>query len=337
MPITAIHSYLVHPSKGAAKAGDDQPQIGGTEVTHGRLLTMLRRVYDGATEDCDTEIAFNHNDAGKQQNDCRDALIAYIRQPSLDSGRVIAQMLQNVTDRRSGYGLLFLTVGKESHDHKLLVSRFPAQEGVYAEENKQNLTVEFLERIFMKDAYAYKAALYRGSSMTSHFWDGAAIDRQMDSSANYWVRDFLKSELRVTAAAGTQRLAKALRDAMKDGNTDIRDEIASACKLAAKLGSESTSIRALANRFNLSEEAQELIQNKLKNPASFTERFSFSREEFQKYLKFRSVELDNGGVMTADAVHFDRIFRGESIDGKDGEIRFTTEGKVVSQKLKKTI
>jgi hypothetical protein len=81
-----------------------------------------------------------------------------LRHTTLVRGRRIAARLQNVTTHRSGLGLLFLITGTEGLESKIIISRFPADEGILAEANREALTVEFLERIFVKNARAYKAA-----------------------------------------------------------------------------------------------------------------------------------------------------------------------------------
>ncbi len=147
MPIEQIHSFLIHPSKHA----EEQPEISGTQLPHnGPLYNMLGRLFDRAMLECDIEIVFRPNDEGHQQNDCRDLLVAYAREPTLQSGRSLANRLQEVTTHRSGLGLLFLMKGEINGTHILVISRFPADQGVIAQEQAQNLTVEFIERVFMK-------------------------------------------------------------------------------------------------------------------------------------------------------------------------------------------
>jgi hypothetical protein len=50
---------------------------------------------------------------------------------------------------------------------------------------------------------------------------------------------------------------------------------------------------------------------------------------------YRSVELNNGGMLTAQSTDFDKIFQRELIDPKVQKVRFSTEGRVVSEKLRK--
>ncbi|HEX7047423.1 MAG TPA: hypothetical protein VF275_07615 [Gammaproteobacteria bacterium] len=338
MPIEHIHSFLVHPSK----AAEEQPRIGGTSVgLAGRLFDMLAGVYQKSEKECNIDISFNANERGEQQNDCRDVFVQYVGHPSLASGRAIAQRLQVITTHRSGLGLLFLMTGIERGYRKLLVSRFPADNGILAEENERSLNVEFLERIFMKSATSYKAALYSGRSLRDDFWDGQAVDKQVNNNlvsiSDYWIRDFLLSDFRTTSAAGTKRLALCLRNAVKSATSmEVKEEIASAVKLSRNMAGRSTSIRDFVNHFGLSDDSRALIVSSLKNETLFGERFRFSREEFDKHIAFQSVELDNGGILTAEASKFDQVFQQEAVAENAGEFRFTTEGSIVNRRYKST-
>jgi hypothetical protein len=150
---------------------------------------------------------------GAQQNSCRDAILTYLSGPTLIRGRHIAERLRAVTTHRSSMSLLFLIAGSEEQDHKMIVSRFPADSGVLAEENQQTLNIAFLERVFMKSAKSYKAVLYRDSSLRAGFWSGRAVDKQLNSPetqlSNYWIAEFLDSDFLTTSAAGTRRLGAA--------------------------------------------------------------------------------------------------------------------------------
>jgi len=335
MPITAVHSYLVHPAKNERV----RPAIGGATIAHaGKLFDMLSDIYDEAPAECNIDISFNST-GGQQQNACRDLILAYITTPNIANGRAIAEKLQSITTNRSGLGLLFLILGKEGNEHRFLVSRFPADSGILAEEDAQHLNVEFLEKVFMKNAHTYKAAIYRGTSLKSHFWDGRAIDKQINDQlmtlSNYWIRDFLDSDFKTTSAAGTKRLAVALRQSLKATNdVSIKDEIASAAKLAPGLQNKTTSLKQFARKFQLSAEATAVLRKQAPTDTVFEEQFTFSRPEFVKHIAFQTIELDNGGMLTAEASHFDDVFQQSPVDGEDGAMRFTTEGRVVDRKLK---
>ena len=80
---------------------------------------------------------------------------------------------------RSGLGLLFLIKGEMNGEQRLVISRFPADQGVIAEEQQEQLSVEFVERVFMKSAKAYKSAIYSSDAPERGFWDGRAVDLQI--------------------------------------------------------------------------------------------------------------------------------------------------------------
>jgi hypothetical protein len=173
--IEHIHTYLVHPAKGFSTA----PKIGGTSVPlSGKLYTLLDNIFSTADQELNIDISFNPSADGTQQNSCRDFMLAYIGKPSLPRGRRIAERLAKVTDQRSGLGLLFLIAGKEGNEHKFVISRFPTDTAILAEEKRASLTVEFLERVFMKSANSYKAVVYQDPSLTSGFWLGRAIQNR---------------------------------------------------------------------------------------------------------------------------------------------------------------
>lgn len=337
LPITHIHTFLVHPAKGV----DGPEPIGGSTLAlTGKMFRLLRDIYDRSDTECDVAISFNHKLSGIQQNECRDLLIDYARAPNVSRGRRIAERLATYTDNRPKMGLLFLVVGTEDLDHKLIISRFPADSGILAEQDGGDLNVEFLERIFMKSAKSYKAVLYRHSSFDTGFWRGEAIDKQMNDSdvnvSGYWINDFLDSDFATTSATGTRRLAVACRSAARNAaSAAVKSEIVAAVTLASGHDRERLSANEFVRRLRLSNAAATAILSEMK-PHLADERFKFSAAEFGRHVTYRSVELDNGGIMTAATDEFDQIFSSEAINGDDRNRRFTTEGTVVSEKLGKT-
>jgi hypothetical protein len=336
LAVEHIHSYLVHPGRGA----QNPPQIRGTKVPlEGKLFRLLDNIYRESDVECDIDIAFNHT-AGAQQNDCRDLVVNYLRGPTLARGRHIAKRLQRVTDYRSGLGLLFLIAGKEGHEHKVIISRFPTDTAILAEEGARELTVQFLERVFMKSASAYKAAAYQDSSFQAGFWLGKAVDRQIGGRivelSEYWIFDFLASNFQVTPAAGTRRLGAALRNATRKADLSVKREIVAAVTLARALRGRNTSITEFEAHFGLSDEAREAINREVKPPALVEQRFRFDPEEFDEQVGYRYLELDNGALMTAQSAEFDQVFHQEVLDEEEHEVRISTRGKVVTEKLGKS-
>lgn len=338
VPIQHIHTYLVHPKKGSAAPS----QINGGPVEFdGKMFALLENIYAKSDQECDIDITFVPAPDGTQQNDCRDLICDYLDEPTLAKGRAIAERLEKHTDGRSRLGLLFLIAGKEGTDHKIVISRFPTDNAIYVDENPRALTVEFLERVFMKNKASYKAVAYRDVSLQAGFWTGRAIDKQLNSPAreqsNYWILDFLASEFTVTAAAGTRRLANALRNAAKKSDLDVKQEIIAAATLAGGLAGERLSINDFGERFGLSQASRAAIADELKTPRLAHERFEFDFAEFQTLVAFKSVELSNGGTLTAPSSDFDDVFRQEFVDDEHRQVRFTTEGRVVNEKLKSTM
>lgn len=338
MTIEHIHTFVVHPRKGNNEASS----INGTAVSmKGQLFDLLHEIYQRSEQECDVDITFLPNNQGKQQNDCRDLLCTYLADPTLRNGRAIAARLEQHTDKRSGLGLLFLISGKVGREHKIVVSRFPTDNAIYVDEDPEKLTVEFLERVFMKNKASYKAVAYQGASLKSDLWSGKAIDRQLNTPSgefsNYWVIDFLLSQLTVTAAAGTRRLASALRNAAKKSDLNIKQEIIAAATLAPGLAGQKLSIEDFVQRFGLSENSSKAIMNELKTPILAKQVFQFDLDEFKSLIAFKSVELSNGGTLTAPSNAFDDVFKQDRVPGEEGRVRFSTEGKVINEKLKSNV
>ncbi|MGU3667193.1 hypothetical protein ACLBX9_23645 [Methylobacterium sp. A49B] len=223
----------------------------------------------------------------------------------------------------------------------MIISRFPADSAISAEEDGEGLNVAFLERVFMKNAKSYKAVLYRHRSLVTGFWEGSAIDKQMNDSdvnvSGYWINDFLRSDFRTTAEAGTRRLAVACRTAAKNAvDLAVKGEIAAAVTLAVGQDGQRLSARGFANSLRLSEAARTAIFSEMK-PHLLDEGFQFSAEEFGRQVAYRSVELDNGGMLTAEITDFDQVFASEVINQAEGTVRYSTQGKIVSQKLTKAL
>jgi len=118
---------------------------------------MLARVFENSESECKVPIRFVTD--GSLQNDVRDDIRALLKQPTLNNGKKLAERLRGVSTGKSGLGLLFLMLGQEGVQHKLVLSRFPADEGILAERKKGSLQVAFVERAFMKNRSPFASAL----------------------------------------------------------------------------------------------------------------------------------------------------------------------------------
>lgn len=331
--ITNIYCYLVHPGK----LGEKAPAVMGTEIPlKGSMFQMLKDIYGKSESECNIPINFAMNGNGEQVNQVRNLILDFLKNYSLAAGFALGKRLQTVTTARSGLGLLFLTVGKADGAHKLILSRFPANQGIIAETQGDSLAVEFVERVFMKNAHAYKSVLYKGSSFDGDFWDGRAVDRQIGSSgvlANYWIRDFLESDFKITAKEGTKQLARALKDAsVKLKDYAVKQEIIAATQLAKNLKGQVTSISDFARRFSLSKSARDALIHNLPNGELAGVSFQFDPEEFSKHAGYMSKELDSGAILTAAPDKFEECFKMSKIN--NDELEFVARGKIINQRIK---
>lgn len=336
MPIQHIHAFLVHPKKG----NKDKSQHSGTDVPmSGTMFDFMSGIYSKSATECEIDITFLPTREGKAQNDCRDLFIKYLSSPSLATGKPIAERLGETTDQRSGLGLLFLIVGKEGKEYKLVISRFPTDSAIYVEEKSPTLTVQFLDRVFMKNKFSYKAVLYQDTSLKAGFWTGQAIDKQSNSpsspTSDYWIEHFLLSAFAVTSAQGTSRFARALRIAVcSDVSVETKGEITAAIKLFGGLGGKKMSINQILTKFDLSDETQLAIKGALKKPSLANEVFIFDTNKFKSIVAFKSVEMDNGAILMAASDKFDDVFQREEVNKSTAQVQYITRGRVINEKIR---
>ena len=332
-----IHSFLVHPGKNEKR----QPTIRGTSVPQsGKLYVLLSDLFRRASVECNIEIVFVPDEQGNQKNELRDRLVRYAKDPSLSSGRLIAESLQRVTTNRSGLGLLFLLKGTRSDGrHVLVISRFPASQGITATESSRTLAVEFLEQVFMKNAKAYKSAFFQTVHLDAGFQEGRAIDRQSigtDELSEYWIKDFLESQMRTTGPAGTRRLAEAVRGAVKDAaDPELKQELVATATLLRGQAGRTQTTTAILGSLGVSDSSTQAIKERFAKPELMNDTFTFDSDEFDKHIRYRTVELDNGAILTADDREFPNVFREEQL-GDSNRSRYTTEGIILIQRFRKT-
>lgn len=335
MSVSCVHSFLVAPGRLNHKAA----KVSGVQLPHtGKLFEMLENIYKGAVQECDIDIIFRKAADGSQQNDSRDLLMSHLSKKDVNTGLAIAEHLQACTTGRSGLGLLFLIVGKDNGEHRLVLARFPADTGVMAELKGNALNVKFVEEVFMKNKNAYKSVLYQCQTMATGFWKGMAVDRQIDDThgtANYWIGDFLRSDLLNTSAAGTKRIAIAFQQAIaREQSTAVKQELVLASQMARGKGGKVTSAAKIAEDLSLSEPAKAALAKGFPRKELYGSTFKFNSNEYDDVMPYRAVDLDNGATMIADNSNFDEIFRTDTIGSGDRK-RYVTEGKVINTRLQK--
>ncbi|MBC9033007.1 hypothetical protein IAG41_11430 [Sphingomonas sp. JC676] len=337
MSIEHLQTYLVYPNKGAV----DPRLVSGTDVPlEGEVFRLLEDVYVKSERECSIDIAFNQPADDGGSNPCRALLLAYARAPSVATGLPLATRLAAHSTRRSALGLLFLATGMAGLQRKIVIARFAANSGILADENREALSVEFVERVFLRSVGSYKAVLYKDSVTDHGFWMAKAVDRQINSSetevSRYWITEFLDSDFKTTSATGTRVLAVAMRNAAKaTENLDIKKEITAAATLGPGLNDQVMTANDFLARLGLSQPARDAITGQMRHQGLLKEQFRFSAEEFNRQLPYKSVELHSGAILTAAATDFDQVFaHGEP--NAEGQVTYTATGIVVSEKLEKT-
>ncbi len=332
MKVISITSFLVYPGK-----GEKNPRNAiGTEVElSGTLFEKLNVVFERSDQECTAPIRFNPATDGTKSNPVRSQIIEYIQAPSVKLGRELAHRLRDHTTNNPGLGLFFMLLGKDGSRIKIVLSRFPADQGILAEEGKTSLKLDYIERIFLKNASAYKAVLYEGVSLIADFWDGNAVDRQLDDPASYWIRGFLESDFKTTSKFGTKRLADALKAATQSKiSVDMKEEIVAATILAKSQFGKATSIGQFLNKLGLSDDAQQAIISCLPNKMLIDDTFILDKEEFLDIAPLASISLDTGGILIGPSDRFDETFSRELINKDSKEYRFSTTGRIVDERLK---
>lgn len=95
------------------------------------------------------------------------------------------------------------------------------------------------------------------------------------------------------------------------------------------------SINTFGDHFHLSQQAREALVREAKTPRAAAEQFEFDLREFRNRIAYKSLELDNGAVLTAEASVFDDVFHKRVVDGvADPLMEFSTRGRVRNEKLK---
>lgn len=333
MPIENIYSFLTYP-RNHDKAADN---IEGVHIKpdKGKLSKMLSDIYDGPKSRRDVPISFVADD---QVNTTREELIAFFNKPKLATALPLAKTLQAATPGTAGMGLFFVCLGSDEGKpgKRVVLSRFAADEGVVASKNGGALSVEFVEQVFLKNAHTYKAVTYRHEAGKKDAWKGVATDRQLNHGsktiADYWIVEFLRSELTTTAAEGTRRLAIAMKEASRiTSDPDVRGEIVAAARLARNLPANAMTIEQFCDQFAMSDAAKDAVNSAVKPARLISESFRFDGDEFAKHVPYKQVELDNQVTLSAPTERFDELLHHKKI-GDDHS--YSTRGRIVDEKLR---
>ena len=130
-------------------------------------------------------------------------------------------------------------------------------------------------------------------------------------------------------------VGKALDAAVKhEGDFKIKRELLGASTIMRGFDGVAQSTADLLATLRLTPPAVQAITSRLSRPEAANDVFTFSTAEFDKHIRYQTVELNNGATMTAPSGEFSDVFSEETVSD-DGRVRFTTEGYVVDRRIRR--
>ena len=223
----------------------------------------------------------------------------------------------------------------------IFLSRFPTETAILVDDGEGGLNVKFLDKVFVKTYYTYKAALFSGIVAKGEFWDGRVLDKQInagkDEASQYWVKGFLEGEFKVNSHHGTTRLARALVDASAGASFDEKRELHHLAAMAENLDGKNTSISSFLRKFEVSERVSNRVRSKVR-PLALDESFQFAKQAYNSVISFRTVETAEGAILTALSSDFEKVFTYETVsrDGAREMVKLSTVGFLAADKLRRS-
>jgi hypothetical protein len=148
-------------------------------------------------------------------------------------------------------------------------------------------------------------------------------------------RDFEHRSLRLRALILLMRWSGLSMN--RSTESRVKQDIAAMHNFMVKMPAQTRlSAKGLLDRFQVPAETQEQIKERFPKTKSFDETFTFVPDEFAKFVNMRTIELDNGALLTAPTDRFDQVFTREPIAGTNNDVvRFSTEGSIIDQRYRK--
>lgn len=336
MVITEVFAFLSGPHKGVTPT----PTPSGVSVAlSGPLFEHINELFGRSSSDCNVEIALRSD--GNQHNEFRDLLIDFASSGSYASAEKVTERLSSITTRRSKLGLLFLVRASDNARKAVLLARFPTDTAILVDDASGSLNVKFLDKVFVKNYHQFKSARFVGVPAKGSFWDGFVLDRQLNShredASRYWVHDFLNADFKVTSAHGSDRFAKAVKDASAGATFEEKRELHHLVGMLDNLHGQHLSPRDILNKYSITDKVANRVLSKM--PATAADQtFKFDRHLFNAVNSYRTVETAEGAIITAESAIFEKVITYEVIDRTEisERVRLTTEGLLAADKLRKT-
>jgi hypothetical protein len=302
----------------------------------GKLFGMLKEIFDGSESECNIDIRFISDN---QQNDMRDSLLNLIEKRDAESAGEIARRLSRNTTRRSHIGLFFVILAKSGKKNSVVLSRFPTDQAILADDDGNGLNVEFLEKVFVKKWSSYKGAIFSDHVSRQGFWTGRVVDRQINATKGeaslYWVEKFLSADFVATSYLGTHRFAKAVSAASRAAKPENAvEEINSIVPFLRQFDGKATSVIEIGEKLGLSEGARAAIQREM--PSNTVDQvFKLDYDLLRNTISFRTYTTDKGVTITADSLDFQDVVSVSGKDSDQGIVTISTTGRIISDRLRK--
>jgi hypothetical protein len=278
-------------------------------------------------------------EGGQQRSRVRELLLAIARGAygeKDEASRELACRLAGATTRRSPPGLLVILSGRQGQVCRLVLWKFPADEGLQAQILSGSITINLLRDAFSKSSSYFKAAVFEEGDAESVFWEGRVEDRQMKQRlrevADFWVEDFLAARLVFKPAHGTRVLAKALGQLLsRVESADDRDALISAATVAKAQPGRRISIAGFAGDYLPRELGEGLIE--LAGGHEVADHvFELDSETLGKEFNMRSLVLDGQFTVKGPMDRFDDVVLQREI-AETSQVEVTLRGRVTSQRI----
>jgi len=337
MKITKVFGFVVPVGKELENI--DDTDIHGSEILpSNKLFAKLTELFDNSKKDCDILIRFITK-TGKQENEVRDLVVNLCNNFILENCKPLVKSLIYLTDKKIKEGLLFFIYANDQTEQKLLIARFPSEEGITVKQDKGKYIFEVINDVYLKNSRKYKAVYYQSS--LDNYWSGYAIDRQINDNnakeiSNYWVKDFLQSELKLNSKRGSEILAKAIRQTITETKDEhVKEELISATPLVKNINAKAVSFKNFFDKMNLSEQTKDEVLAKIGNSNLYGITFQFNSQIFSENCNYLIKFLDTGAVAMAPAAVFPIVWNEEVAE--NGRIKYSTEGKKIKTKVSNRI
>ena len=258
MKIDRIFGFVVPVGKELENV-DDSDIHGSEIISSNKLFKTLTELFNNSKNDCDIKIKFIAQ-TGKQDNEVRDHIIKLCNKFIIENCKPLVKSLIYLTDKKIKEGLLFFIYAKDKSDKKLLIARFPSEEGITVQVSGGKYVFAVIDDVFLRNSRKYKAVYYQ--STLDNYWSGYAVDKQINDNtlkeiSDYWVKDFLQSELKLNSKRGSQMLAKAVRKTITETIDDnIKEELIGVTPLLKNINAHVVSFKSFFDKMNLSEKTK---------------------------------------------------------------------------------